>query len=116
MSCNLENGKPEIVPNAIGEITTPSVISFDKNEILIGKVEKNKNENLLYEVKRLIGRDYDNKEIQEDMKYWPFKVIKNENNRSWFEVVMEKFLSWRNFRKDNFKIKKNYRWFLWTWK
>ena len=80
------NGKPEMVPNEIGERTTPSVISFDKNEILIGKAAKNKNENILYDAKRLIGRNYNDKEVKEDMKYWPFKVIKNENNRTLFEV------------------------------
>ena len=40
------NGKPDIVPNKIGERTTPSVISFDKNEILIGKAAKNNRKEL----------------------------------------------------------------------
>ena len=53
---------------------------------MIGKAAKNKNENILYDVKRLIGRNYNEKEVQEDMKYWPFKVIKDENNRPLFEV------------------------------
>ena len=81
-----KNGKVEIVPNEIGERTTPSIVSFDKNERLIGKAAKSKNKNIIYDAKRLIGRNYDDKEIQEDMKYWPFKVIKDDNNRPLFEI------------------------------
>ena len=81
-----KNGKVEIVPNEIGERTTPSIVSFDKNERLIGKAAKYKNKNIIYDAKRLIGRNYDDKEIQEDMKYWPFKVIKDDNNRPLFEI------------------------------
>ena len=80
------NGKPEVVPNEFGERTTPSVISFDKNEILISNAAKNKNENIIYDAKRLIGRSYDDKEIQEDMKYWPFTINKDDNNKPLIEV------------------------------
>ncbi len=51
---------------------------------MIGKETKNKN--ILYDIKRLIVRNYNYKKIQEDMKYWAFKIIKNENNRPLFEV------------------------------
>ena len=93
------NNKIEIIPNEIGERTTPSVVYFDTNEILIGKPAKMKsknNGNKIYDAKRLIGRNYDDKEIQEDMKYWPFKVIKDDNNRPLFEIkyddgIIEKF-------------------------
>ncbi len=84
------NNKIEIIPNEIGERTTPSVVYFDTNEILIGtpaKMKSKNNGNKIYDAKRLIGRNYDDKEIQEDMKYWPFKVIKDDNtNRALFEV------------------------------
>ena len=91
-----KNRKVEIIPNEIGERTTPSIVSFDKNERLIGKAAKSKNKNIIYDAKRLIGRNYDDKEIQEDMKYWPFKVIKDDNNRPLFEIkyddgIIEKF-------------------------
>jgi len=93
-----KNRKVEIIPNEIGERTTPSIVSFDKNERLIGKAakNKNKNKNIIYDAKRLIGRNYNDKEIQEDMKYWPFKVIKDDNNRPLFEIkyddgIIEKF-------------------------
>ncbi len=89
------NGKTEVVPNEFGERTTPSVISFDNNEILIGNATKNKNENIIYDAKRLIGRSYDDKEIQEDMKYWPFNIIKDENNKPLIEVEY-------NGKKDNY--------------
>ena len=83
------NGGVEIIPNEFGSRTTPSVVSFYNNEILIGSAAKSNYRNFkntIYDAKRLIGRNYDDKEIQEDMKYWPFKVIKDNNNRPSFEV------------------------------
>ena len=80
------NGKFQIIPNDLGENITPSYISFEENQILIGNEAKNKMTknptNTLYGILRLIGRKYDDREIQDDMKYWPFKIIKDpESNR-----------------------------------
>ena len=85
------NGKVQIIPNETGYLTTPSVVSFNNNRILIGsaaKINITRNfKNTIYDAKRLIGRKYDDKEVQEDMKYWPFKVIKDDNtNRALYEV------------------------------
>ena len=83
------NGGVEIIPNEFGSRTTPSVVSFYNNEILIGSAAKSNYRNFkntIYDAKRLIGRKYDDKEVQEDMKYWPFKVIKDDNNRPLYEV------------------------------
>ena len=88
-----KNKKIEIIPNEIGERTTPSVVCFSENERLIGKPAKNNNKNYknkIYDAKRLIGRNFNDKEIQEDMKYWPFKVIKDNNNKPLFEVEYQK--------------------------
>ena len=79
------NNKVEIIPNEIGERTTPSVVSFSNNCILVGKqakkqITKNYN-NTIYGIKRLIGRNYDDEIIQKDMKLWPFKLEKDENNK-----------------------------------
>ena len=81
-----KNRKVEIVPNEIGERTTPSVVSFSNNCILVGKqakkqITKNYN-NTIYGIKRLIGRNYDDEIIQKDMKLWPFKLEKDENNKA----------------------------------
>ena len=83
------NGKVEIIPNDLGSLTTPSVVSFlveSKNnapERLIGQAAKNliKNfENTIYDSKRLIGRRFNDSTVQKDIKKWPFKVIKDPNS------------------------------------
>ena len=75
-----KNNKVVVIPNEVGELTTPSVVSFTNNELLIGKAAKNqinKNfQNTVYDAKRLIGRLYNDKIVQDDMKHWPFKVVK----------------------------------------
>ncbi len=77
-----KNNKVEIIPNEMGENTTPSVVSFDGKERLVGKAAKEKitknYQNTVYDAKRLIGRRFGDKIVQEDMKRWPFKVEKDE--------------------------------------
>ncbi len=79
------NGKVEVIPNDIGERTTPSIVSFTNKERLIGKAAKNQMvrnyKNTVYDAKRLIGRLYNDKEVQEDMKLWPFKVIQDPQTK-----------------------------------
>ena len=78
------NGKVEIIPNLLGERTTPSIVSFLNDKILIGNQAKSQiirnYENTIYEIKRLIGRKYTDKTVEEDMKLWPFIIEKDENN------------------------------------
>ena len=78
------NGKVEIIPNLLGERTTPSIVSFLNDKILIGNQAKSQiirnYENTIYDVKRLIGRKYTDKTVEEDMKLWPFIIEKDENN------------------------------------
>ena len=72
------NGKVEVIPNETGARITPSVVSFTKNERLVGDAAKSqiaKNyKNTVYDINRLIGRTYDDPEVQRDIKLWPFKV------------------------------------------
>ncbi len=85
-----KNGKVDVITNETGARITPSVVSFTKNERLVGDAAKSqiaKNyKNTVYDAKRLIGRDYDDPEVQKDIKLWPFKVIKGDNNKPKIEV------------------------------
>ena len=75
------NNKVDIIPNDTGQYTTPSVVSFTKNERLIGESAKSqitKNyKNTVYDAKRLIGRGFKDPIVQKDIKLWPFKVEKD---------------------------------------
>ena len=77
------NGKVEIVPNEMGEKLTPSIISFLKKGNLIGEAAQDqliKNpKNTIYNIKRFIGRHYNDPEIKEDLSLYPFE-ISNINN------------------------------------
>jgi heat shock protein 1/8 len=72
----------EIIANDQGNRTTPSYVSFTDNERLIGDGAKNQAsmnpENTIYEVKRLIGRNFDDPSVQSDMKQFPFEVVSKE--------------------------------------
>ena len=75
------NSTVEIIPNEIGDRTTPSIVSFLDNDIYVGKQNEYKilkdPKNKIYAIKRIIGRNYDDKEVQEDLKHFSFKVINN---------------------------------------
>ncbi|ORX43253.1 the 70-Kda heat shock cognate protein from rattus Norvegicus in post-Atp hydrolysis state [Piromyces finnis] len=74
-----KNGHVEVIANDQGHRTTPSCILFHEDRIYIGKNAEYKYkkylENYVYDVKRLIGREYSDPNVQSDLKYWPFKVI-----------------------------------------
>lgn len=85
-----KNGKVEVISNSIGERTTPSYISFNENERLIGAAAKSAASsnpaNTLYDIKRIIGRNYDDPLIQDDLKSFPFRVV-NKNNKPYIQVT-----------------------------
>jgi len=76
-----QNGKVDIIPNDMGERTTPSYVAFTDTERLVGDAAKNQitrnPTNTVFDAKRLIGRKFEEREVQEDIKLWPFKVIKD---------------------------------------
>jgi L1 cell adhesion molecule like protein len=77
------NGKVEIIANDQGERTTPSYVSFSESERLIGAAAKNaattNPTNTVYDAKRMIGRDFSDTKVQEDMSYFSFNVVNNNN-------------------------------------
>jgi L1 cell adhesion molecule like protein len=84
-----EHGKVQMIPNEEGNRMTPSYVTFTNTQRFVGEKAKNHAiidpNNTIYDAKRLIGRQFDDKTIQADMKYWPFKVI-NEDRRPKVEV------------------------------
>jgi len=74
-----KNGRVEIIPNEMGNRITPSYVAFTDEEKLVGEAAKNQGSmnpvRTIYVIKRLIGRNFDDKEVQRDLKYLPYKVI-----------------------------------------
>ena len=74
-------GKPEVITNSEGDRTTPSVVAVTKKgDRLVGKVAQRQRvtnpENTIYGIKRLIGRKYDDKEVQDDIDILPYKIVR----------------------------------------
>ncbi|RLB42998.1 MAG: molecular chaperone DnaK [Deltaproteobacteria bacterium] len=87
----MEGGDPVVIANAEGSRTTPSMVAFtDSGERLVGQAAKRQAvtnpENTIFGVKRLIGRKYDSKEVQEDIKVLPYKIVKAPNGDAWVRV------------------------------
>nr|BAN65110.1 dnaK protein [Babesia bovis] len=83
----------EIIPNDQGNRTTPSYVAFTDTERLIGDAAKNQEarnpENTVFDAKRLIGRRFDDKTVQDDMKHWPFKVTNDVGGKPTIEVTFQ---------------------------
>ena len=90
-----QNGKVEIIPSDFQERTTPSYVSFTEKERFIGseaKLKKNRNsQNTIVNAKRLIGHKFSDKEIQQDIIFNPFNIIKDaDSDRPKFQVNFQK--------------------------
>ena len=91
----MEGGKPRVIENAEGTRTTPSIIAYQEDgEILAGAPAKRQAvtnpKNTLFAVKRLIGRRFDEKEVQKDIKLMPYTIAKADNGDAWVEVRGQK--------------------------
>jgi hypothetical protein len=87
----MENGKPKVIENSEGARTTPSIVAYaEDGEILCGAPAKRQAvtnpKNTLYAIKRLIGRRFEEKEVQKDISLMPFKILKADNGDAWVEV------------------------------
>ncbi len=87
----MEGGKPRVIENSEGTRTTPSIIAYQEDgEILAGAPAKRQAvtnpKNTLYAVKRLIGRRFEEKEVQKDIGLMPYTIAKADNGDAWVEV------------------------------
>ncbi len=91
----MDGKDPKVIENSEGARTTPSVVAFTESEKLIGMSAKRQAvtnpENTLYAVKRFIGRNFDDSEVQKDLSLSPFKIIKGNNGDAWVEALGEKY-------------------------
>jgi molecular chaperone DnaK len=87
----MEGGDPNVLANAEGSRTTPSVVAFtDSGERLVGQIARRQAitnpENTIFAVKRLIGRRSDDPMVQKAMKVLPYKIVRNDNGDAWVEI------------------------------
>eukprot|EP00929_Paragymnodinium_shiwhaense_P017632 TRINITY_DN12710_c1_g1_i1.p1 TRINITY_DN12710_c1_g1~~TRINITY_DN12710_c1_g1_i1.p1 ORF type:complete len:745 (+),score=201.85 TRINITY_DN12710_c1_g1_i1:81-2237(+) len=87
------NDGVKIIENAEGKRTTPSYVAFTENEKLVGDDAKNQaarnTGNTVYDAKRLIGRKFQDPAVQQDMKHWPFKVVRGSDDKPMVEVTFQ---------------------------
>ena len=86
----MEGDKVKVIENAEGTRTTPSIVAYKNDEILVGQSAKrqavtNPN-NTLFAIKRLIGRRFDDKVVQKDIGMVPYKIAKADNGDAWVEI------------------------------
>ena len=87
----MEGGKPRVIENSEGDRTTPSIVAFsDSDEVLVGQAAKRQAvtnpANTLYAVKRLIGRRFEDDEVQKDIDLVSYKIVKADNGDAWVEA------------------------------
>jgi len=91
----MDSGSAKVIENSEGDRTTPSVVAFvGDDEVVVGQSARRQAvtnpENTLYAVKRLIGRQFADKEVQKDIDLVPYKIIKAENGDAWVEAAGKK--------------------------
>jgi molecular chaperone DnaK len=90
----IENGVTKVIENAEGARTTPSIIAYTNDEILVGASAKRQAvtnpKNTIYAAKRLIGRKFKEDAVQKDIDLMPYKIIEAKNGDAWVEVNKDK--------------------------
>jgi molecular chaperone DnaK len=91
----MEGKTPKVLVNLEGGSTTPSMVAFANEEILVGDPAKRQAVtnplNTIYAVKRLIGRNIDDPEVTKDKEIVPYKIVKSDNKDAWVEVDGKKY-------------------------
>jgi len=87
----MEGGKPKVIENSEGARTTPSIVAYmEDGEVLVGAPAKRQAvtnpKNTLYAIKRLIGRKFEEKEVQKDIDLMPYEIMKADNGDAWVEI------------------------------
>ena len=91
----IDGNTPKVIENSEGARTTPSIIAYmDGGEIVVGAPAKRQAvtnpKNTIYASKRLIGRKFDEKEVQKDIDLMPYGIVKADNGDAWIQVRDEK--------------------------
>ena len=90
----IENGIPKVIENSEGARTTPSIVAYANNEILVGATAKRQAvtnpKNTIYAAKRLIGRKFEESAVQKDIDLMPYKIVKADNGDAWIEANNDK--------------------------
>jgi len=87
----MEGGKPKVIENSEGDRTTPSIVAFNEDgEVIVGQPAKRQAvtnpRNTLFAIKRLIGRRFQDAEVQKDIDMVPYSIVKADNGDAWVEV------------------------------
>lgn len=87
----MEAGQPKVIENSEGARTTPSIIAYQEDgEVLVGAPAKRQAvtnpKNTIYAAKRLIGRKFEEKEVQKDISLMPYQIVKADNGDAWIGV------------------------------
>ncbi|MDP8177382.1 molecular chaperone DnaK [Pasteurella skyensis] len=90
----MDGDKPRVIENAEGARTTPSIIAYTDKETLVGQPAKRQAitnpKNTVFAIKRLIGRRFEDNEVQRDVSIMPFKIVKADNGDAWVSINDEK--------------------------
>src|ERR1700731_1555026 len=92
----MEGGDPVVIANSEGSRTTPSVVAFtEAGERVAGQIARRQAitnpENTIFAIKRLMGRRFEDAEVQKARKIYPYKIVKNDDGAAWVEIRGKKY-------------------------